>query len=115
ARSGRDGAYRRSGATSAGLLDCCAAHAAHQRASIIGCGVQIVARVEFASKFIERVVERAALDVWKIARRGDVGDAADGEPRAVFVRGRGAGDDGEIAMPSGKFIKRIAVAGRTAR
>ena len=78
-------------------------------AAIARGGMQVVARIEIAGEGIERVVECAAVERAEIAARSADRHAADGEPYGLSDRDRGAGDDGEIAVPAAEFPEGIAV------
>ena len=76
--------------------------------------MQIVTRLELVGKFIERVVKRVAADVRKIARGGDIGNAADRQSYSVRARNGRAGNDGEIAVAAGELAERVTMTRRPA-
>ncbi len=76
--------------------------------------MQVVARIKFPGKVIERVVERLAIKIGKIARRRAVGDAADGKANADFLRHGSAGGDSEIAVAATELAEGKALAGQGA-
>src|SRR5579872_6546058 len=102
---------RHSSAASRSLLERLPAEPAYELAAVFGCGVQIIARLERPGECIEGLVERRVAWQRQLAHRRPVGDAADRKPRGSRVHDRGAGDDGEVAVPAADFPEGVTSPG----